>query len=164
MEAKEKALTFLREQIIYIVPYFQRGYVWNEDNWEGIWQELTAMREDCFLGSIILKKESYVGRSESCKTIIDGQQRLTTLTILLRAFMDYYIRKKGVNPGDAALLYFRQLIFYPYTKWTATGIETTEKCRVEHSRLNKKDYTDVIEGHIDPDTLTVNADPKAGEV
>ena len=164
MEAKEKALTFLREQIIYIVPYFQRGYVWDEENWEGIWQELTARREDCFLGSIILKKERYPGRSEVCKTIIDGQQRLTTLTILLRAFMDYYVNKKGVKPDDPALLYFRQLIFYPYTKWTASGIETTEKCRIEHSRLNKKNYTAIIEGKINPETLEVNSDPKQGEV
>lgn len=164
MEAKEKALTFLREQIIYIVPYFQRGYVWDEENWEGIWQELTAKREDCFLGSIILKKEQYPGRTEVCKTIIDGQQRLTTLTILLRAFMDYYIKRKGVNPDDPALLYFRQLIFYPYTKWTASGIETTERCRIDHSRLNKKDYTAIIEGSLDPETLAVNTAPKQGAV
>ena len=71
MEAKEKALTFLREQFLYIIPYFQRGYVWNEDNWEGIWQELIADREDCFLGSIILKKEKYPGKAEECKTVID---------------------------------------------------------------------------------------------
>ena len=32
MEAKEKSLTFLREQFVYIVPYFQRGYVWNEES------------------------------------------------------------------------------------------------------------------------------------
>ena len=85
MEAKEKALTFLREQIIYIVPYFQRGYVWDEENWEGIWQELTAKREDCFLGSIILKKERYPGRAEVCKTIIDGQQRITALEAMVSA-------------------------------------------------------------------------------
>ena len=66
MEAKEKSLTFLREQFVYIVPYFQRGYVWNEDNWDGIWQELTAKRNDCFLGSIILKREKYLGREEEC--------------------------------------------------------------------------------------------------
>lgn len=165
MEAKEKALTFLREQIIYIVPYFQRGYVWNEDNWEGIWDELTARREDCFLGSIILKKEKYPGRSEACKTIIDGQQRLTTLTILLRAFMDFYIIRKGMKADDQALQFFRQLIFYQDTKWTSGGkVETVERCRVEHSRLNRKDYSDVIEGRINPENLAVNADPRLGPV
>ena len=147
MKASEKSLTFLRDQLIYIVPYFQRGYVWDESNWDGIWQELTAKRKDSFLGSIILKEEEYLGREEKCKTIIDGQQRLTTLTILLRALLDYYV-SKGVNDSET-LQHFRELIFYRYTQWLETGTVTTEKCRIEHSRLNKKDYTDVIEGNVD---------------
>lgn len=147
MKASEKSLTFLRDQFIYIVPYFQRGYVWDESNWEGIWQELTAKRKDSFLGSIILKEEEYLGREEKCKTIIDGQQRLTTLTILLRAMLDYYV-SKGVNDSET-LQHFKELIFYRYTQWLETGTVTTEKCRIEHSRLNKKDYTDVVEGKID---------------
>ncbi len=95
MKASEKSLTFLRNQVIYDVPYFQRGYVWDEYNWEGIWAELTAERSDSFLGSIILKKDDspYLNRSVAHKTIIDGQQRLTTLTILLRAMLDYYVAK-----------------------------------------------------------------------
>ena len=124
MEAKEKSLTFLREQFVYIVPYFQRGYVWNEDNWDGIWQELTAKRNDCFLGSIILKREKYLGREEECKTIIDGQQRLTTLTLLLRAFLDFYI-SKGVTDSET-LQHFRELIFYRSTQWLETGSVTKE--------------------------------------
>lgn len=164
MEAKERSLTFLREQFVYIIPYFQRGYVWDEENWDGIWQELTDEREDCFLGSIILKTEKYPGRKEACKTIIDGQQRLTTLTILLRAFMDFYIMRKGVQPGAPSLKYFTDLIFYPYTKWTASEIVTIEKCRIEHSRLNRKDYEDVIEGKYNPETMKINTDPKQGVV
>ena len=159
MEAKEKSLTFLREQFVYIVPYFQRGYVWNEDNWDGIWQELTAKRNDCFLGSIILKREKYVGREEECKTIIDGQQRLTTLTILLRAFLDFYV-SKGVTDTET-LQHFRELIFYRSTQWLETGSVTREICRIEHSRLNKQEYSDVIEGKIDP--TQVEIDPQNQE-
>ena len=159
MEAKEKSLTFLREQFVYIVPYFQRGYVWNEDNWEGIWQELTAKRNDCFLGSIILKREKYLGREEECKTIIDGQQRLTTLTMLLRAFLDYYI-SKGVTDSET-LQHFKELIFYRCTQWLETGSVTKEICRIEHSRLNKQDYSDVIEGRVKPEQIVI--DPQKPE-
>ena len=154
MEAKEKSLTFLREQFVYIVPYFQRGYVWNEDNWDGIWQELTANRNDCFLGSIILKREKYLGREEECKTIIDGQQRLTILTMLLRAFLDFYI-SKGVTDSET-LQHFRELIFYRSTQWLETGSVTKEICRIEHSRLNKQDYSDVIEGRIKPEQIIID--------
>ncbi len=151
MKASEKSLTFLRDQFIYIVPYFQRGYVWDEENWDGIWTELSAERSDSFLGSIILKAEDQPYRDEKCKTIIDGQQRLTTLTILLRAMLDYYIAK-GVKDNDT-LQHFKELIFYRSTQWLETGTVTTEMCRIEHSRLNKKDYSDVIEGTVDYESI-----------
>lgn len=159
MKASEKSLTFLRDQIIYIVPYFQRGYVWDENNWEGIWEELTANRDDCFLGSIILKAEEYSGREESCKTIIDGQQRLTTLTILLRALLDYY-EEKGTDAET--LLHFKELLFYRSTQWLESGSETVEVCKIEHSRLNVEDYTNVIEGKVD--LKTIITDPAEGKV
>lgn len=158
MKASEKSLTFLRDQFVYIVPYFQRGYVWNEYNWDGIWQELSSERSDSFLGSIILKEEEQPYREEKCKTIIDGQQRLTTLTILLRALLDYYIAKGGTD--DDTLQHFKELIFYRSTQWLDTGAVTTEMCRIEHSRLNKKDYADVIEGRVDLDSI-VPSTPKS---
>ncbi len=151
MKASEKSLTFLREQYIYIVPYFQRSYVWDEYNWEGIWQELSSERCDSFLGSVILKEDEQPYREEKCKTIIDGQQRLTTLSILLRSLLDYYV-SKGVSDSDT-LQHFKELIFYRSTQWLETGTKTIEKCRIEHSRLDKKDYSDVIEGRIDYKTV-----------
>ncbi len=136
MKASEESITFLRDQYYYIVPYFQRPYVWKEDNWEGIWKELSADRADSFLGSIILKEEDYPHHQEKCRTIIDGQQRLTTLTILIRAMMDYYI-SRGATDSET-LQHFKELIFYRSTKWLDSGVETTELCRIEHSRLNRK--------------------------
>ncbi len=156
MKASEKPLTFLRDQFIYIVPYFQRGYVWDETNWDGIWQELSAKRSDSFLGSIILKEEEYPNREEKCKTIIDGQQRLTTLTILLRAMLDYYVAK-GATDYDT-LQHFKELIFYRSTQWLESGTVTTEMCRIEHSRLNKKDYTDIIEGKVSVDKIVMESE------
>ena len=153
MEAKEKALTFLREQFLYIIPYFQRGYVWNEDNWEGIWQELIADREDCFLGSIILKKEKYPGKSEECKTVIDGQQRLTTLSILLRAFWHYY-ESKGAD--ENSLAQFKDLTLYHKSEWLPDGVRTHDLVKIEHSRLNRKDYEDIITGRVKPEDIVVD--------
>ncbi len=161
MEAKERALTFLREQCFYVVPYFQRGYVWDEDNWDGIWQELTSDREESFLGSIILKEEKRPRSDFRYKTIIDGQQRLTTLSILLRAFFDYY-SSKGVD--FEALNQFKQLMFYSITTWGEKGTETTQKCRIIHSRLDSHDYYDIIEGRIDANTINTNTDSRQGPV
>lgn len=158
MKASEKPLTFLREQYIYIVPYFQRGYVWDIENWEGIWAELSANRTDSFFGSIILKEEEYNNREEKCKTIIDGQQRLTTLSILLRAMLDYYV-EKGTTDYDT-LQHFKELIFYRSTQWLENETKTTEKCKIEHSRLNKKDYARIIEGNVSLDSIVTDEKDK----
>ncbi len=158
MKASEKSLTFLKEMTIYVVPYFQRGYVWNESNWEGIWEELTAPRKDCFLGSIILKKDKTVIRDddgyvvcETPKTIIDGQQRLTTLTILLRALYDFYSSQE--NPDEEFLHYFDDLFFYRYKKHLKGGIKAFRRCNIEHSRLNQMEYRAIIEGKVDQTQL-----------
>lgn len=66
------------------VPFFQRPYVWNKDNWEDLLDDLSR-RGQHFLGSVILKK---VGDSPVHYVIIDGQQRITTISILLKVIYD----------------------------------------------------------------------------
>ncbi len=156
MKASEKPLSFLKEAIVYRVPFFQRPYVWTETNWDGIWEELSAERGDCFLGSIILKRDDIPILDEkdgsvicsNVKTIIDGQQRLTTLTILLRAFRDYYERLG--SEYAKYLKYFDDLIFYTSVKHLkfTIGVEVTERSKIEHSRLNNEVYKKIIEGKI----------------
>ncbi|WP_311146507.1 DUF262 domain-containing HNH endonuclease family protein [Stomatobaculum longum] len=72
------------------VPFFQRSYVWKEDLWSRLLEDMEYVvktRKPHFLGSIILK----MGRAprpgeqfSSCRTIVDGQQRLTTFLIFLK--------------------------------------------------------------------------------
>ena len=72
------------------VPFFQRRYVWEEENWEEMLQAIENFDEERpFWGSIIIKK---AGKDKSRKFgrayIIDGQQRLTTIAILTKAIYD----------------------------------------------------------------------------
>ncbi len=165
MKASEKPLSFLKEAIVYRVPFFQRPYVWKETNWDGIWEELSAERGDCFLGSIILKKDDIPILDENdgsvicnnTKTIIDGQQRLTTLSILLRAFMDYYAQQKDVD--EEYLKYFSDLIFYTSKKHLKSGIKISERSTIEHSRLNNEVYRKIIEGKVNWQDY-IGKDPK----
>lgn len=72
------------------VPFFQRSYVWQEDLWQRLLDDMefvSKTRRPHFFGSIILK----AGRKRKpddlftvCKTIVDGQQRLTTFLILMK--------------------------------------------------------------------------------
>lgn len=73
------------------IPFYQRAYVWGEEQWErflGDMEFVTASKRPYFLGSIILKQESS-GNTWSevseVRTVIDGQQRLTTMVIFFKA-------------------------------------------------------------------------------
>ena len=72
------------------VPFYQRAYVWQEEQWERLLEDLqfiTNSRKQYFMGSIILKNERMLNTWEKyseCKVIIDGQQRLTTLLIFMK--------------------------------------------------------------------------------
>ena len=65
------------------VPLFQREYVWDKEEIEEFWLDLIE-ENVCFLGSIILKDESYDKNSRTgYLDIVDGQQRTVSLLILL---------------------------------------------------------------------------------
>lgn len=71
------------------IPYFQRSYVWNKEQWERMLQdieEVSAGQSPYFMGSVILKQENTaLGRTiGDIRIIIDGQQRLTTLCIFFK--------------------------------------------------------------------------------
>ncbi|HOK98059.1 MAG TPA: DUF262 domain-containing protein, partial [Bacteroidales bacterium] len=81
---------------IYKVPRFQRSYSWDESNWEDLWLDIEALKNDVesthYLGTIVLQTED-----SKNFTIIDGQQRMVTLSILILAclkLLDELINQK----------------------------------------------------------------------
>lgn len=72
------------------VPFFQRAYVWKEDLWSRLLEDMEYVvqsRKPHFLGSIILKEGRKPLPGEhfaDCRTIVDGQQRLTTFLIFMK--------------------------------------------------------------------------------
>lgn len=89
-EAKEKSVDKLLNDAIYCIPRNQRRYVWNTQNWTDIYDDVElvvdGISQSHFIGSIVLKDE---GKDEGLQkyTIIDGQQRILTLTIFLASIM-----------------------------------------------------------------------------
>lgn len=81
----------------FLVPLFQRPYVWSEEHqWDPLWRDLervaqrvldnpTVEQKPHFLGAIVLQQVMSVAGSMQEWSVIDGQQRLTTLQILLDA-------------------------------------------------------------------------------
>jgi len=71
------------------IPFFQRAYVWGEEQWERLIEDMETVTQDkkpYFLGSVILKqkKTDTSNNIGDIRTLIDGQQRLTTLNIFFK--------------------------------------------------------------------------------
>ena len=119
-----KADTYTVQQVFernlrYIVPLYQRPYVWkHEDQWQPLWDDIRAMLDHQevgdpdnlwthFLGAIVLDSEKLTLGELPRFIVIDGQQRLTTLQLLLAAAARA-LATAGAEK-DAALL--RSLVF-----------------------------------------------------
>ncbi len=89
IDAEKKELSYLFRDFWFVVPEYQRPYVWNKDNilelLEDLWFAFTTGEEDeYFVGSLVLRKlnDSSINEYE----ILDGQQRLTTFLLIFNTF------------------------------------------------------------------------------
>lgn len=70
------------------IPFFQRSYVWEEENWKRFLDDMKAISKNkqntYFMGSYIIKKEdNTVADGPETRLVIDGQQRFTTIILFL---------------------------------------------------------------------------------
>ena len=143
MIAHEESFTFIKNQNIFIIPFFQRGYVWKEDNWSDLWDELTSEKKDCFLGSIILKDDGEDRNGFHNKMVIDGQQRLTTLSIVIRALNDTdNVRYGRKDISDQ----FKSFLFFTKDIRTETSINEVKYNKLVPSINDQVYFDNVING------------------
>lgn len=77
----------------YVVPLFQRPYSWKKSEWQALWNDLVELCKadnprPHFMGSIVTMPTTSVPEGVGKYLLIDGQQRFTTIFILLSAFRD----------------------------------------------------------------------------
>ncbi len=90
----------------FVVPVFQRDYRWSESQCEQLWKDILQIAEDKtarqhFLGSVV-----YVSTGDTAATftrwlLIDGQQRVTTITLLLAALRDHLLATGWAGSEDS---------------------------------------------------------------
>lgn len=92
MKATEASLLqFLKKSPQFIIPIYQRNYSWTEKECAQLWSDvISAGKNDeesaHFVGSVVyIEKGIYQVSSQSPLLVIDGQQRLTTVTLLIEA-------------------------------------------------------------------------------
>ncbi|GAA1772221.1 DUF262 domain-containing protein [Nostocoides vanveenii] len=94
----------------YEIPAFQRPYVWTlEDQWQPLWQDVRRVAEKViaaagdeaaldavgghFLGAVVFKLKSATAGDVTRQSVIDGQQRSTTLQIMLDAVHEAVLKR-----------------------------------------------------------------------
>ena len=114
-----------QKDIRYAIPTFQRRYIWTQDKqWEPLWDDVRNTAEDylehldredgdtiiaeqntvChFLGAVVIQQVNTATKDVERRKVIDGQQRLTTLQLLLDA-VQYVCEKEGIKGVPKRLL------------------------------------------------------------
>lgn len=126
-EASFKSITDEYQKLI--IPFYQRSYVWSKDDWIKFYEDLHSSMEsnkDHFLGSLLIKKTDH-----KHGYVVDGQQRLTTFSLLLRALYTDKLKdhwsKKGTLP----------------TLWEFPDEDAIPK--IEHSHLDSKQFKMIVD-------------------
>lgn len=99
MKASEtKLIRIIEGTNQYLVPHFQRPYTWEKKNWETLWSDLQGLMTPAamngsapehFMGAIVTAPAHSVPEGVTKYLLIDGQQRLTTLLVLLASIRDH---------------------------------------------------------------------------
>jgi uncharacterized protein with ParB-like and HNH nuclease domain len=95
IEANDKDIRDVFKLGYFKIPRFQRPYSWEKDEVDNFWNDITKNNSpEYFIGSMVVYQDSkpYFG-------IVDGQQRLTTITLVLSAIRDAFIQ---LNQDDLA--------------------------------------------------------------
>jgi len=117
MKATEaKLLGFLKKSPQFLIPIYQRTYSWTERECQQLWDDIlrTGTNEEVsahFVGSIVyIEKGLYQVSTHSPMLVIDGQQRLTTVTLLVAALPPESKAQRTVGGGRFCARYLLSLL------------------------------------------------------
>jgi uncharacterized protein with ParB-like and HNH nuclease domain len=89
----DKDIKDVLESGFYRIPRFQRPYSWDRENIEDFWNDVVVNADaDYFIGSMVVFKPA----QSDAAGVVDGQQRLTTITMILAALRNA-LKKSGFN-------------------------------------------------------------------
>lgn len=93
IESKDTDIESLLVGSYFHIPRFQRPYSWDDDNLNDFWNDVIVNKsDDYFIGSMVVYK-----KDKQQFGVVDGQQRLTTITILLCVIRDYFLKNGATD-------------------------------------------------------------------
>lgn len=125
-DANVKKTSKLLNDAIYLIPRNQRQYVWTIDNWNDLLEDVkfsTQTNSTHFIGSVVLQKGAEENGLETFR-IIDGQQRMITITVFMLAIMMQLKQSNHINDFEGMLKY----------------VEATDKKNIKRMILDLEQY------------------------
>jgi len=123
----------------FVIPVYQRDYAWTRNNCQKLWDDLVEMkiknRPNHFLGTLVTISSGY-----DEYTVIDGQQRLTTSSLLLLALHNF-LKDKGIKNEDENIL-SQQVLDYLINKYST---DKEQKIRLKPNKQDKEYFNSLFE-------------------
>lgn len=128
----------------YLVPLYQRPYAWQSSQWQKLWDDIIELvdyrrrdpKSSHFTGTLVLEAGE-VTTEVTRFLVVDGQQRLTTLSVLIGALAKLY--ESNGDPGSAKRLR-EQVLVNPYVAGT------NERFRLRPANFDEQVFREAIEG------------------
>jgi len=147
--------TLFTKNIRYDIPLFQRRYVWDqEEQWEPLWEDVrntaessigdNGFRQAHFLGAVVIQGQLQpVGRLD-LRIVVDGQQRLTTMQLLLDAAQEVF-EQRGY---DDLAEYFSEFVL---NKRTFRGGDDDKAFKVWPTMGDQDAFRQTMHNHLPSD-------------
>ena len=160
IEANDKQVQDIFSLGYFKIPRFQRPYSWTEEEVKNFWSDVVIEEHDqYFIGSMVVYQieKPYFG-------IVDGQQRLTTITLMLAAIRNAFLRLGEVNLSKGVHNYIEKANIdnvnefilnsetsFPYLQDHIQSFEGAKvDCTVGHEELKLKNAFELINGKLSP--------------
>jgi uncharacterized protein with ParB-like and HNH nuclease domain len=135
--------TLFGQQVSYRIPQFQRPYAWGQEyQWEPLWNDVRKVAGRCldrktddgkirphFMGAIVLQPQTNNTGEVTKRIVVDGQQRLTTLQLLIKAAEQVFQSQDDTVRASR----LRELITNPESYW---GRDHKDATKIRQSNYN----------------------------
>jgi len=126
------------------VPPYQRRFSWEKENFEDLWNDLSALEdgEKHFFGTIVFLSKTHKAQSINELDVVDGQQRITTVSILLCAIRDH-LKEKHKYEANRRIKSLRESL------WLIDRDGKEKGMRIVLGNLDRESYKNLIKSNFD---------------
>lgn len=145
-------------QPVFDIPEYQRPYIWNKDEWEKLFSDITENKPGYFVGTIIcIDNGTSPNNDYTVYEVVDGQQRLTTLSLFFSAIYAVYKSYCENNFNEEQQESFKQIKRQLTVKKASNGKYRSRI--IPQNKDNVADYLGVLieAGILDENTLDPNS-------